>query len=344
MQHEITSRGPLLGNDGRLTERGYAKELLLQYDRAAVKAGALRIKEWDYYIVMNSDFAVALTVADNSYMGLLSASLLDFKTGWQHTESRMTAFPLGKTALPQSSACGETVYSDKQVNFAFAVKPGRRELKCEFLDFCDHKPLTCAIDLEDRGDQSMVIATPFKNAPKAFYYNQKINCMPASGAAEFDGRLYEFLPESSFGTLDWGRGVWTYNNTWYWGSASGVAGGRRFGFNIGYGFGDTSAASENMLFYDGRAHKLDGVRFNIPKDQKGRERFMDSWTFSSTDGRFEMDFVPVLDRRAKSSALVIESDQHQVFGKFTGRAVLDGGEVVEIKDFMGFAEKARNKW
>ena len=42
--------------------------------------------------------------------------------------------------------------------------------------------------------------------------------------------------------------------------------GKPFGFNIGYGFGDTSAASENMLFYDGTAHKLDDVTFHIPKD------------------------------------------------------------------------------
>ncbi|MEI3102134.1 MAG: DUF2804 family protein [Oscillospiraceae bacterium] len=64
--------------------------------------------------------------------------------------------------------------------------------------------------------------------------------------------------------LDWGRGVWTYHNTWYWGSASYHVNGVPFGWNIGYGFGDTSAASENMLFYKGKAHKLSQVKFNIP--------------------------------------------------------------------------------
>ena len=29
-----------------------------------------------------------------------------------------------------------------------------------------------------------------------------------------------------------------------------------FGWNIGYGFGDNSVATENMLFYEGKAHKL----------------------------------------------------------------------------------------
>ena len=69
--------------------------------------------------------------------------------------------------------------------------------------------------------ESMVIATPFAEKETAFYYNQKINCMPATGKVEFDGKTFEFKEGESFGVLDWGRGVWTYKNTWYWGSASG---------------------------------------------------------------------------------------------------------------------------
>ena len=57
-----------------------------------------------------------------------------------------------------------------------------------------------------------------------------------------------------------------------------------------------------------------------------------------------MDFVPVIDRAARTNALIIESDQHQVFGRFTGKMVLDGGDVIELKDFMGFAEKVLNRY
>ena len=63
----------------------------------------------------------------------------------------------------------------------------------------------------------------------------------------FDGKRYEFDPKTDFGTLDWGRGVWTYDNTWYWGSGNADINGNSFGFNIGYGFGNTSAATENVM-------------------------------------------------------------------------------------------------
>ena len=116
-----------------------------------------------------------------------------------------------------------------------------------------------------------------------------------------------------------------------------------FGWNIGYGFGDTSAASENMLFYGGKAHKLSQVRFHIPQ-REGRDDFLSPWRFTSDDGRFEMKFVPILDRAACTDVKLIKSDQHQVFGHFTGTATLDDGTVIRVRDMIGFAEKVENKW
>lgn len=338
MQHEITQNGPLLNANGTLREPGWARSLLLDYRRADVKAGKLRIKEWDYYIITNDSFGVALTIADNSYMGLISASVLEFEKPWEQTTTVLTAFPMGKYGLPETSSAGDTLYGDKRVQMAFRVQPGERRLSCRFARFLGEDALELELTLAQPPMDSMVIATPF-DAPRAFYYNQKINCMPASGVMTLGSRSFEFAPETSFGTLDWGRGVWTYDNTWYWGNGNGIVNGKPFGFNIGYGFGNTSAASENLLLYGGVAHKLSRVQFNIPE-----ESFLKAWTFSSDDGRFEMDFVPVIDRVARTNALIIESDQHQVFGRFTGRAVLDDGTPLELKDFLGFAEKVRNRY
>lgn len=343
MEHEITQKGRLLDKQGRLREPGYARSLLLNYSRDDIRAAKHRIKEWDYYLICNDDFAAAFTVADNGYMSLLSASLLDFTVPWQQTTSPMSAFPMGKLNLPRSSAFGITQGKIKNTVLRFEVKDGIRRLSCHMDSFKDKKPLDAEFILSDEPRDSMVIATPFPKHPRAFYYNQKIIGMRAEGKLCFDGRDYIFSPDNSFGLLDWGRGVWTYKNTWYWGAAGGRLDGEHFGFNIGYGFGDTSAASENMLFYKGIAHKLGRLTFDIPK-KNGKDDFMSPWKIASDDGRFNMDFVPTLDRAAKTDVLLICSDQHQVFGKFSGQAVLDDGTVLHIKDFTGFAEKVFNKW
>ena len=343
MQNEITSPIPLLDGEGNLTQAGYAKKLLPVYDRRAVKGGFARLKEWDYYYVGDTHFGVALTIADNSYMGLDSVSLLSFDgEPWEITTSPMRVFPMGKTNLPTTSAFGTSTIVGKGYYIIFKVDGYTRVLTAHMDDFKDGKPIDVEITLTDEPEESMVICTPFKKKGH-FYYNQKINCMRASGKVEYDDIVHEFSPDSAFGVLDWGRGVWTYHNTWYWGSASGLVDGVDFGFNIGYGFGDTSAATENMLFYHGKAHKLSRVTFEIPH-KDGKCDFLSPWTFSSDDARFEMTFRPVINRSSLTDFKLLKSDQNQVFGYFSGRAVLDDGTVLAIKDLFGFAEKVENKW
>ena len=341
MQHEITASFPLLDEQGNLNRAGYARRLLPVYRRADVRASRLRLKEWDYYLVNNGRFALALTVADNGYMGMDSISLLDFEAGLNQTTSPMSLLPLGRIGLPETSQAGHTEHSGKGYALRFVNRGGGRRLLTARMDaFGPEGALDARVELSEEPEESMVICTPF---PKAghFYYNQKINCMRAEGEVRYGGRTWTFDPAESFAVLDWGRGVWTYHNTWYWGSASWQLDGVPFGWNIGYGFGDTSAATENMLFYAGKAHKLSRVTFHIPGGEKD---FLSPWTFDSDDGRFEMDFVPVMDRASCTDLKLIKSDQHQVFGRFSGKAVLDDGTVLTVRDVPGFAEKVENKW
>ena len=329
----------MLDDKGELREPGWSRSLVQEYDRNRIKAPKWRIKEWDYYLVLSDRFAGAFTISDDGYIGLQSVSLLCFgEHPWEHTETVLNAFPMGKLKLPSDSSSGTTVYKDKRLQMRFTAENGTRRITCHFERFHEEKPFDCEIILEQPPMDSMVIATPWEKK-HAFYYNQKINCMRASGYMEYDGVRYEFDPATDFGTLDWGRGVWTYDNTWFWGSGNADIDGNSFGFNIGYGFGNTSAASENVLFYNGAVHKLDDVTFHIPENS-----YMEPWTFSSSDGRFETEFVPVLDRAAKLDFKILVSDQHQVFGRMSGKAILDDGTEIRLKDVMCFAEKVHNRY
>ena len=99
MQNKLKP-GPLLEDSGNLAEAGYATSLVKEYDRSRIKAGKTRIKEWDYYLIHNDSFGVALTVADNSYMGLVSISFLDFKGRREVTKSPMLFLPMGRLHTP----------------------------------------------------------------------------------------------------------------------------------------------------------------------------------------------------------------------------------------------------
>ena len=336
--HEVTKVQSLLNREGILTEPGWSRQLVQEYHRKDIKAPKIRIKEWDYYLVMGPKFGAAFTISDNGYIGLQSVSILDFTKPFEHTESILKLFPMGKLHLPETSITGDSIYVDKRLQLRVEVSEGKRHITCNFLQFDGDKDFQCDIVLEQPKMDTMVIATPWEKKHH-FYYNQKINCMPASGWMKYGDQEYEFHPETEFGVLDWGRGVWTYENIWHWGSGSCMLDGVRFGFNIGYGFGNTKAATENIIFYNDQGHKLDDITFHIPEND-----YLLPWTVTSSDGRFEMKFEPIIDRCAKIDFKVLLSDQHQVFGKMSGTAILDDGTKLHIQDMMCFLERVHNRY
>ncbi|MGN0458789.1 MAG: DUF2804 domain-containing protein [Eubacterium sp.] len=338
--HEVTMPHKLLDRNGILIEPGWSKTLIQEYDRQQIKKRATRIKEWDYYYIMSNSnkLCLCLTISDLGYLGMHSVSIVNLDSATETTESVLVPFPLGKTGLPSTSAKGDVAFKNKKIDLAYKHCNNSRKITLSFPCFDNGKGISCDITLTNEPKETMVIATPWDEDPKAFYYNQKINCMRASGTIVYNGEAFSLNPETDFAGLDWGRGVWTRDNYWYWGSGSGQVEGVPFGFNIGYGFGNTSNATENMIFYDGIAHKIDEVTFNIS------ENYTDPWTFTSNDGRFEMTFEPIIDRSAKIDLKIILTDQHQVFGKMSGKAVLDDGRIIEIKDFLCFAEKVHNRY
>src|SRR5690606_16942766 len=61
MAQHVMGEGPLHDAAGHLTDPGYATREVRRYDRSLIAAHPARIKEWDYYCVLNADFGLALT-------------------------------------------------------------------------------------------------------------------------------------------------------------------------------------------------------------------------------------------------------------------------------------------
>jgi len=340
VQNEITQPIQLLNSQGNIISEGWARYPLWQYDRGAIKAGALRIKEWDYYSILSPDqgFGLTITASDLGYAGLFALCFLDFRSQTYTQIDTLGILPLGKTGFSPDSDSGQVLYKNKTLSLQFLYRKSGDGI-ARTMTF-EAQGLKGEIELKQPADlESINIATSWAQNRRAFYYNRKINCIPARGSFTFGSQTYSFDPARDFGALDWGRGNWTYKNRWYWGSGSGYVDGVAFGFNIGYGFSDRTPASENCLVYEGKIHKLEDVVFHIPPGD-----YMAPWKFSSNDQRFEMDFVPLVDRTADTNLGIIRSAQHQVFGHFSGTAILDGGRKIKLEKFLGFAEDVYNRW
>lgn len=345
MQNEIKSIIAVPSENGLISNPGWARSGIMKYTRENIKAPWYRKKEWDYYLFTNEEYGLAFTISDLGYVGLLSASIIDFKKATEHTESEIAVLPRGKKfglGIDTGDANGEC--HTKRLDLVFSNNgENRRHISCNFRGFDGEKDFTAELDVFDPDMEAMYICTPWKEKATAFYYNCKMNCLEAEGTAKYGDKEIKLDRKSCLGVLDWGRGVWTYDNTWFWGTGSGRVGTEPFGFNLGYGFSDRSSASENAVYYKNKVHKLSEVTFKIPK-KDGNYQYVEPWTITSDDGRFFGDFVPILDRAAELNYKLIISDQHQVFGRMTGYAIMDDEERVEFKDFICALEVVRNKY
>lgn len=344
MQNELTQTGPLLDSRGKLAQVGWSRRPLLDCNLENARFYRLRpfqrfrIKRWDYYAVFTPNRFFSATIADLGYAGNIFVYTLDFKTGELHEEGLVIPFGNGIN-LERNSESGEASFANQHVSLHFQAGLQDRRIKVNWPAFHNGRGIQAEITLRlPPRHESMNIIIPI--GEKRFYDNTKINCLPADGFIEYGDLREELRPDSCVGSLDWGRGVWEYRSYWNWASASGfLPDGRTVGVNLGRGFGDLSRATENCIVLNGHIHKLGDVRFDYkPGD------YMQPWHFTDNGNRLDLTFTPFKDRTARTNLGVIFSEVHQMFGRYNGRAVLDDGSPLEIRDLIGFAEEHHARW
>jgi len=341
--NELTTPSPLLDPQGNLKQVGWSRQPLLDCNLEAARVYPLRgfhrwrIKRWDYYGVTTATRFFSFTLADIGYLQQVFAYVVNFESGECHEET--LTLPLGRRVyLPLNSSEGKSTFDNGRVRLIFDAEAQGRRLQINWQRFAG-RYLAAEIFLHmPPQHESMNIVIPIEG--KRFYHNRKANCLPAHGWVEYAGERFELEPQTALGNLDWGRGIWAYRSFWVWASASAfLPDGRTLGLNLGYGFGDTSAATENAVVLDGRIHKLGAVDFAYdPHCLKS------PWKMTSPDGRLALDFVPSIERVAKTDLLVLSSEVHQIFGFYRGTFLADDGERINLEGLRGFVEEHHAKW
>jgi len=342
VQEQIQSVGDLLDARGRLAASGWAKQPLLRYDRSRVRASPLRIKEWDYYEVVNPEYGIVLLVYDIGYQGRAVVKWMDFRAGTFEEHGPTIWLTRGSMGLPPGSDAGDVVVHHDGVRWECRRSgDGVRSFAFDFPAFRGGAGLSGTLSLtQPRGQDTMVNAIPFRQATR-FVYAQKINCMVPEGRVRIGGDEYHFSTGNhSHGCLDWSRAVFPYHVEWRWCTASGVVGGVPFGLNIDYGFGTES--SKSMIFHDNAGHHLDRARYTFNQADP-----MKAWAFTDDEGRVDLAFRPVCIERGGTNFVVLRMSLLKAYGFFTGRVRLDDGRWIEVREsdrLFGSAEAVENHW
>jgi hypothetical protein len=64
----------------------------------------------------------------------------------------------------------------------------------------------------------------------------------------------------------------------------------------------------------------------------------------SAAGDLDLTLAPRHDRHARTEALVLRTEVHQVFGRWTGTVPDGAGGRLVVEGLVGFAEESRSRW
>lgn len=341
-QTEYTAKTTMLAKDGTLLAKGFAKRNVFDYDRDLVHP-KMRRKEWDFYQLSNGKYMVQISFTNISLGGYASAVLVDIQNG--KTISSEMALYLGKkdkyVLPPKGDVPHRVEYSVGKSHLVFDVTEKGRTL------YFKYKDVECNFTVEHLPyHENITTILPFKEKPTRYFMTTKQNCMPCEGTFKCREGEFVFSKEDTFCVLDWGRVNTPYRLVWYWGNGSTYvldSEGKKhtFGFEITWGIGDESNATETCLFYDGKAMKIGAVDVKeFPKPDK----YMQDWVFVSEDGRFNLTMKPFYDHHSDLNVAVMRMHSHQVHGLWYGNVILDDGTKLEINDMYAFCEYVENKW
>ncbi len=159
--------------------------------------------------------------------------------------------------------------------------------------------------------ESLCTMRSWKDNRTAFLFDRKLSCMRTSGILRLGDETISISEDDSvFASLNITRGHLPRKKSDRWLTCCLSTEGHTLGIDIVPG-------GESSLVYDGRLQRIASV-----KEVTGKE-------FRSSDGRLELSFSII-----PSSETV--SDMQ--FGYCTGKAVLDDGTVVEIRDVPAVME------
>ena len=336
---EIKEKTPLLNDDGTLAAWGWSRHPLMEYNREKLTdEQKKRLKEWDFYSVYNSDYCFEITMANITWMVLITISLSDYKTNEKFSNMRIL---FNTDALtPPLNPYDNEIFDRGGVYSAYTYAEGIKTLTFDFPKSVIFGPeIKGKIEIQDDpADDSLATSAPFKETG-SFFYTDKVFAKRASGSVFIKGNEYTFSENNSYAVLDWGRGVWPKEFEWGWAVASGEVNGKVLGLNFGWGEEDSSRFQASAIVYDGIVHKMGKIKWDYNPDD-----IMQPWHFKSDDGRFDITMECDFDHSQEINLYVYYMKTIQPRGMFSGHVVLDDGTVLEVKDILGFAEHCFQKW
>jgi hypothetical protein len=344
-ERELTEPVDLCTPDGRRLDpaaRGWSRRVL---HRANLAGRWGRTKRWDYWAVLGEDVVVSVVYADVDYLGIAAVEWIDLATGRAGGCNR--AVPLARgLELPEVAGSAPSHFGDRRLRLSLVPRPDGTHLWARWTE-ADGTPGALDVVVAEPPDlESLNVVVPWSET--RFQFTSKHQARPVAGTLTVGERVVRFGDDGqeAWGVLDVGRGRWPYRTRWNWGGGAGrarAAGGGEgpvVGIQIGAKWTEGTGATENGILVDGRLEKIgEELDWDYSWDEPLRP-----WRVRSAAGDLDLTLAPRHDRHARTEALVLRTEVHQVFGRWTGTVPDGAGGRLEVDGLVGFAEESRSRW
>lgn len=335
-EREITQKVDLCLPNGNLNPdaRGWSRQPV-QY--CNLSGHPLRKKQWNYWCITSQDYLFSITLSNIDYMGLAFAYDLNFET--KKFDEQTVSNLFGKGFEMNPTVTGKLSFTHPKLVVEMDDDGRQILLKVQSHDF-GGKEMTAEIRIQrPAGHETLNVVIPWSE--DRFQFTSKQECLPAEGWMTVNGKKTEFKAGESFACLDFGRGVWKYACSWNWAAFSGRSGEHTVGVNLGGKWTDGTGYTENGLVIDGKLVKI-GEDMLFEYDPA---HFMLPWKISTPKtGLVNLTFTPFFERVAKTEAVIIRSEVHQMIGRYDGEIRDLDGLVYEVHNLVGWAEEHHARW
>lgn len=312
---------------------------------ANLRGKRLRTKKWDYWAVLADDLLLSVTYANVGYLGMADVWWCEPPTG--RTGGRADNRPGARgLALPDRPGTEPLRARARKGSVDLVDDEDGTTITASWTEDGEPASLVLRVDLP-AGHESLNVVIPWDDT--TFQYTSKHQARPARGTLTVGAEIRRFgVPAgreaddgAAWGVLDVGRGRWPYRTRWNWGGGAGIADeGTTVGLQFGGRWTEGTGATENGVLLDGRLHKI-GAELVWEYDW---EEPMRPWRVRHPDGSLDVTLEPTYDRHSKTDAVVLATEVHQVFGRWSGHVTGDDGRRYDLDAIHGFAEESVSRW
>ncbi|HYD47495.1 MAG TPA: DUF2804 domain-containing protein [Terriglobales bacterium] len=305
--------------------------------RCNLSAGWPRRKRWNFWAVTSDTHMLRLTYGCTDYVGVVAVSWLEYGQPRPLEAVRVVPLTLGMR-FPETVEAS-VAYRSRGIGLAMLEEGGGTCLRATV------RNRDCTLDADifvarPPAHESLNVVIPWSE--RSFQFTSKQNTRPAEGTVVANGQSFRFdFGNQSFGCLDFGRGVWPFQSAWNWGAASGWQDGRLVGLNLGGKWTDGTGMTENGFCIDGRLEKVSEPLIWA----YDRGDFRKPWRiYAPATRRVDLDFSPMHLETQKLELGIIGTELQWVLGHYSGTLVTSKGDVIEVRDLLGWAEEHDARW